>query len=214
MSDQSINVSSEVYKLENGSGTLVRDTDFTFKDNILTIKKSYLSYYFTKFPEQNLHLNVLFENGDASDLTFYIGKTFDTLIYPDNVYFCPENIDRDVRFKTYLRGNYISSIKNGNRKLVPRIDYTYSPTSKEIIIRSGYILYTNPEYGRIINSQSLLGYSYTNPPSLDTISLAVNFTGGDSQYIDIPSRWNEVYRQVDWFPDPDMHPPQTPPEID
>ncbi|HEX9063298.1 MAG TPA: X2-like carbohydrate binding domain-containing protein, partial [Clostridia bacterium] len=167
--DVSLSVSSSVYSVKNGTGVLIKDTDYTSVDSTLTIKKSYQTYYFTKFPEQNLHLTVLLTDGSSFYLTFYWGESPDASINPSEEIY--KKSSGDVFFKTSLNGNYISSIKNGGSSLVPRIDYTFSTKSSEIIVRESYIAYTYKQ----------LGADKANDP----IVLYVNFTGGEPQKITI-----------------------------
>ncbi|HEX9063101.1 MAG TPA: cohesin domain-containing protein, partial [Clostridia bacterium] len=139
----------------------IKDTDYTVSGSVAVIKKSYLNYYFSKFPEQNLNLNFVFNTGKSAKLCIYTGTSPMPLISSSNFTY---NVaaGEDVAIQTELNGNYISSITVGdNVSLLPRIDYTYSPTDKTIIIRKGFL-------------------QYYLSRSLSTAKFTVNFTGGSS----------------------------------
>lgn len=141
VNDVSITTSgSTLSDIKNGTASLIKDTDYTTSGTSVTIKKSYLNYYFNKFPDQNLYLNICFSNGIAKILTIYTGSSPYPAIYPTSRSY-PLNYDSDIMEKTELNGNFISYIKNGENTLVPRIDYTYSPNDKNIIIKRDYLNY-------------------------------------------------------------------------
>ncbi len=136
-----------ISEIKNGAGILVKGTDYSVSESIITIKKDYLSYYFAKFPEQNLRLSIIYSDGYDSPLCIFTGPSslpeISTSSTTYNVGF-----GEDIAVKTELNGNYISSVRNGYVSLVPRIDYTYSPADKTIIIRKNYLAYyfsKNPE---------------------------------------------------------------------
>ncbi|HEX9063100.1 MAG TPA: X2-like carbohydrate binding domain-containing protein [Clostridia bacterium] len=148
---------STLSEIKNGTGTLIIDTDYTVSGSTVTIKKSYLNYYFTKFTEQNLNLTFVFSNGTEKKLCVYYTSSPYPAMSPSTVTFNAE----DVAVKTELNGNYIGSIKNGSNVLVPRIDSTYSTTEKTIIIRKSYLQYY---------------FSKNNDPA----NLSITFTGGST----------------------------------
>ncbi|HEX9062267.1 MAG TPA: X2-like carbohydrate binding domain-containing protein [Clostridia bacterium] len=152
---------NNLIEIKNGTGTLVRDTDYTMAGSIVVIKKGYLNYYFSKFPEQNLNLSFLFSSGNTVKCCIYTGSSPIPSISPSETSFVL-GVDEDIAVKTELNGNYISSVMiEGGIKLIPRIDYTYSVTDKKIIIRKSFL------------------YHYFNG-SLNPAKLLINFTGGAS----------------------------------
>lgn len=146
----------------NGTGVLIPGTDYNIYENNITIKKSYLNYYFTKFPDQNLYLNINLSNGKNVILTVYTGATAHPEISPVNLSYT----GADVNMGCVLSGNYIASIRNDNSPLIQRIDYTYSPATQELIIRKGFIA----------------DYFFKNTSDL---KLDIKFTGGDVKTVTI-----------------------------
>ncbi|HEX9060900.1 MAG TPA: carbohydrate-binding domain-containing protein [Clostridia bacterium] len=139
----------------NGTGTLNPSVDYTVSGSALTINEDYLNYYFTRFPGQNMYLKLNYEGGDSAILTVYAGDSCHVTL-PDSIsYYIGTG---DAKFKIGLNGNFVASIKNGDSALVPRIDYTYSPPDKMMIIRKGYL---NSCFAK----------------STDPIKLTFNFTG-------------------------------------
>ena len=148
---------STLSEIKNGTGTLILNTDYTVSGDTVTIKKSYLKYYFEKFTEQNINLDFVFSNGTVKRLYVYYSSSPFPAISPSTVTFSAA----DVAVNTELNGNYIGSIKNGSNALVPRIDSTYSTTDKTIIIRKSYLQYY---------------FSKNNDPA----NLSITFTGGST----------------------------------
>lgn len=155
-------VGSTPLSIMNGTGVLIPDKDYTISGNTITIKKGYLTYYFTKFPEQNLYLNVILSNGKSVVLTVYTGGTSHPEISSSGLTY----IGTDVSTGCTLNGNYIASVKTGDTSLVQRIDYTYSNDTNKLIIRKGFI------------------EAYFSRNTVD-LKLDIKFTGGDVKTITI-----------------------------
>ncbi|HEX9061443.1 MAG TPA: X2-like carbohydrate binding domain-containing protein, partial [Clostridia bacterium] len=144
---------------------LVRGTDFEISGDKVTIKKGYQTYYFSKFPEQNLNIIFRFSNGYDSILSIYPGVSPHSSITPSSIDYKVDS-KIDVAVKAALNGNYFSSIKNGTSELVPRVDYTYSVTDNTLIIRKSYLSYYFSKFKK-------------------TLVLQINFTGGKPQTLSI-----------------------------
>ncbi|HEX9059605.1 MAG TPA: X2-like carbohydrate binding domain-containing protein [Clostridia bacterium] len=162
-----LDVTATVYgntpsSIMNGTGVLIPDKDYTISGNSITIKKGYLTYYFTKFPEQNLYLNVILSNGKSVVLTVYTGGTSHPEISSSSLIYT----GTDVTTGCTLNGNYIASVKNGDTSLLQRIDYTYSNDTNKLVIRKGF----------------LETYFSRNTAAL---KLDIKFTGGDVKTITI-----------------------------
>ena len=158
--------------IQNGSVSLIKDTDYTVSGAKVVIKKSYINYYFTKFSEQNLNLDVVFKSGKNVKLCIYTGTSSLPSISPSTITYNVES-NQDIAVKTELNGNYISSVIVGEKVLLlPRIDYTYSTTDKTTIIRKGF----------------LQSYFNTNRSQAKFV---INFTGGSS----VPLTINPLYPQ-------------------
>lgn len=158
--------------IQNGSVSLIKDTDYIVSGAKLVIKKSYLNYYFAKFPEQNLNLDVVFKSGNNVKLCIYLGTSSLPSISPSTITYNVES-NQDIAVKTELNGNYISSVIVGEKvSLLPRIDYTYSTTDKTTIIRKGFL-------------QSYFGKSQS------PAKFVINFTGGSS----VPLTVSPLYPQ-------------------
>ncbi|HEX9059642.1 MAG TPA: X2-like carbohydrate binding domain-containing protein, partial [Clostridia bacterium] len=158
--------------IQNGSISLIKDTDYTVSGSNVVIKKSYLNYYFTKFPEQNLNLDVVFKSGNNAKLCIYSGTSSLPSISPSTITYNVES-NEDIAVKTELNGNYISSVTAGEKvSLLPRIDYTYSTTNNTTIIRKGF----------------LQSYFNTNRSQA---KLVINFTGGSNVTLTV----NPLYPQ-------------------
>ncbi|HEX9061062.1 MAG TPA: cohesin domain-containing protein [Clostridia bacterium] len=138
-------------EIKNGSGTLVRGADYIVSGSLAVIKKSYLSYYFSKFPDQNLKLDFILNSGNSEKLCIYTGTSpLPAISLSYTSYVLGSNNDLSV--KTELNGNFITSIKTkDNVSLVPRIDHTYSVTDKTIIIRKGFLNKYNKPIDLLIN---------------------------------------------------------------
>lgn len=121
--------------LMNGTGKLVPNVDYKVSGNAVTINKSYLDYYFTKFPDHNLYLNFNFDSGMSSVLTVYTGET-PHVVLTNSLYIQDSS---DAKLYLIPNGNFITSIKNGGSSLVQRIDYTYDPSTHILYIRKGYL---------------------------------------------------------------------------
>ncbi len=149
----------------NGASSLINGTDFVISGNKVTIKKGYQTYYFSKFPEQNLNIIFRFSNGYDSILSIYPGVSPHSSITPSSIDYKVDS-KNDVAVKAALNGNYFSSIKNGTSELVPRVDYTYSVTDNTLIIRRSYLSYYFSKFKK-------------------TLVLQINFTGGNPQTLSI-----------------------------
>ncbi|HEX9062229.1 MAG TPA: X2-like carbohydrate binding domain-containing protein, partial [Clostridia bacterium] len=119
----------------NGKGTL-RDIDYYVSGSTVTIRESYIQYYFNKFPDHNLYLNFVFKDGSSSIFTVYTGNTPHVVLTDALSYKLGSG---DAELSLSPNGNFIASVKNGNNLLVPRIDYTYSPSKNIFYIRKGYL---------------------------------------------------------------------------
>lgn len=138
-------------EIKNGSGALVRGTDYIVSGSLAVIRKSYLNYYFSKFPDQNLKLDFILNSGNSQKLCIYTGTSpLPTISLSYTTYVLGSN--NDLSIKTELNGNFISSIKTkDNVSLIPRIDHTYSVTDKTIIIRKGFLNKYNGPIDLLIN---------------------------------------------------------------
>ncbi len=154
LADVSISISpngDNLAEIKNGSGTLVKGTDYIVTGSLAVIKKSYLNYYFSKFPDQNLKLDFILNSGNSKKLCIYTGTSpYPTISLSYTTYVLGSN--NDLSIKTELNGNFISSIKTkDNVSLIPRIDHTYSVTDKTIIIRKGFLNKYNKPIDLLIN---------------------------------------------------------------
>ncbi|HEX9061484.1 MAG TPA: cohesin domain-containing protein, partial [Clostridia bacterium] len=129
---------SSLANVKNGTSALSKGTDYTVSGNTAVIKKSYLDYYFTKFPEQNLYLNFEFIYGNNAILCIYTGEYSSPSISSSDITYDIAS-GEDIALNIELNGNYICSIVNSLETLIPRIDYTYSPSDKTLIIKKGYL---------------------------------------------------------------------------
>ncbi|HEX9059952.1 MAG TPA: X2-like carbohydrate binding domain-containing protein, partial [Clostridia bacterium] len=120
----------------NGNGELIPNVDYRISGSIVTIDKSYLAYYFNKFPNQNLYLHLNFRSGDSSVLTIYTGDTPHVVITDALTYTLGSG---DAKLNLVPNGNLITGIKNADSVLIPRIDYTYEPSTNTFYIRRGYL---------------------------------------------------------------------------
>ncbi|HEX9059306.1 MAG TPA: X2-like carbohydrate binding domain-containing protein [Clostridia bacterium] len=137
LSDVSVNISdSKLSSVMNGTGALIPTVDYNVSGSNVTISKFYLNYYFKKFPDQNLYLHFNFECGSSAVLAIYTGYTPHVEFVDRFSYMFDSD---DARMLLILNGNFITSVKNGNELLVPRIDYTYAPSTKIFYIRKGYL---------------------------------------------------------------------------
>ncbi|HEX9063396.1 MAG TPA: X2-like carbohydrate binding domain-containing protein [Clostridia bacterium] len=166
--------------ITNGTGILVPEIDYKVSGDKIIIKKGYLKYYFDKFPKQNLYLNFNFSNGKNSFITFYTGDTpYVNFICSSETY--KMNAPADVKFRLDLNGNFITLIKNGEEKLIPRVDFTYSNETQELIIRKSYLA------GQFAKS-------------MNQLSLSVGFTGDAPKLISIKPN-KDSYMQIAAGPD-------------
>lgn len=137
LSDVSVNIGeNKISSIMNGSGTLIPSVDYNVLGSNVTISKSYFNYYFEKFPNQNLYLNFYFKDGSSSVFTVYTGDTPHVVLTDALSYKLGSG---DAELSLSPNGNFITSVKNGNELLVPRIDYTYSPSTNIFYIREGYL---------------------------------------------------------------------------
>ncbi len=170
LKDISVNIGNIKFgNITNGNSCLT-ENDYTITDSgnpkmgrIITISKWYLNYYFSKFPDQNLYLKFSLSSGPFV-LTVYKGSTpfvsmTDSTSYPVN--------SGDLQLSLILNGNFITGIKNGDKTLASRIDYTYDPSAQIFYIRKGYL-----------NSY----FSQTSQP----LKLTVNFTGDSKTIVIYP----------------------------
>ncbi|HEX9059879.1 MAG TPA: X2-like carbohydrate binding domain-containing protein [Clostridia bacterium] len=158
-----VSITMEVYgntltSINNGTATLNPLYDYSISGNVVTIKKSYINYYFSKFPDQNLNIIFKFSDGYDRILTLYTGDSPNTVITPTVVTY-KVGSKTDVAVTAIMNGNFFSSINNGTSQLVPRVDYTYAVDTNTLILRSSYMAYYFSKF-----NQDLV--------------LIVNFTGG------------------------------------
>ncbi|HEX9061491.1 MAG TPA: X2-like carbohydrate binding domain-containing protein [Clostridia bacterium] len=164
LSEISVNIGDNtLVSIMNGAGTLIPNVDYTYSGKSVTISKWYQNYYFKTFPGQNLYLHFNFEGGSSEILTIYTGDTphvvlDDALSYPLG--------SGDANIKMVPNGNFIASVKNNGSSLIPRIDYTYAPSTNTFIIRKGYL---NDYFSK----------------SPETLKLTVSFTGDAAKTIAI-----------------------------
>ncbi|HEX9061856.1 MAG TPA: X2-like carbohydrate binding domain-containing protein [Clostridia bacterium] len=125
--------------VNNGTSVLTSN-DYTVSGNVVTIKKSYITYYTTKFPTQNLNIIFKFSNGYDQVLSLYTGDSPNTVISPTTVTY-KVGSNADVSVSATMNGNFFSSINNGTSTLLPRIDYTYAPNTNTLCIKSNYMAY-------------------------------------------------------------------------
>lgn len=169
-----VSVSMDVFDMvlvsvNNGSSALDPANDYSVSGNVVTIKKSYINYYFSKFPGQNLNLIFKFYDGSEQVLSIYTGSSPNTTIAPA-VETYKVGSKTDVAVTANMNGNFFSSINNGTSALIPRIDYTYEAATNTLYIKSSYIAYY---FGKF--HQDLL--------------LTVNFTGGKPATLTIKPDW-------------------------
>ncbi|HEX9059653.1 MAG TPA: X2-like carbohydrate binding domain-containing protein, partial [Clostridia bacterium] len=125
----------KLLSIKNGPTDLTR-WDFDISGNMVTIKKSYLTYFFTKFnsPSQKLNLTLEFDTGNNPVLT--VGRIFAvnmlsascTVFDPSN----PQNIT------VTLVGNPLKSLKNGPTDLTK---WDYSLSGNILTIKKSYLTY-------------------------------------------------------------------------
>ena len=106
----------------NESKTLVNGTDYEVKDNVVTIKKSYLA-------QQNVGTTTLtfnFNTGNTQDLVIAVKDTTikNSTINPITIEF-DKNTSKQVNVNTTmtLNGNTLTSIVNGSKAIVNGTDY-------------------------------------------------------------------------------------------
>ncbi|HEX9059951.1 MAG TPA: X2-like carbohydrate binding domain-containing protein [Clostridia bacterium] len=137
LSDISLNTGdNELESIMNGAASLIPNVDYKTSGNVVTISRWYLNYYFTRFPNQNLYLKFNFASGNSTMLTVYIGDTPHVVMTDSLSYKLGSN---DAEVNLVPNGNFITSVKNGDSILVPRIDYTFVPSINTFIIRKGYL---------------------------------------------------------------------------
>ncbi|HEX9061618.1 MAG TPA: X2-like carbohydrate binding domain-containing protein, partial [Clostridia bacterium] len=158
--------------INNGTSALSPVYDYSISGNTVTIKKSYITYYFNKFPNQNLNIIFKFSNGYNQVLSLYAGDSPNTEITPAAVTY-KVGSKTDVTVTAIMNGNFFSSINNGTSALVPRVDYTYATDTNTLYIRSSYIAY------------------YFNKFNQDLV-LTINFTGGKPVTLTIKPDWSNV----------------------
>lgn len=124
----------------NGTAALSPVNDYSYSGGMVKIKKSYINYYFNKFPNQNLNITFKFSNGYNQVVALYTGDSPDTDITPTDVTY-KVGSKTDVALTASMNGNFFSSINNGTSALIPRIDYTYAAATNTLYIKSGYMAY-------------------------------------------------------------------------
>ncbi|HEX9058557.1 MAG TPA: X2-like carbohydrate binding domain-containing protein, partial [Clostridia bacterium] len=145
----------------NGTGTLIPNVDYKISGSAVTISKWYQNYYFTKFPDHNLYLNFNYVDGSSSVLTIYTGNT-PHVVLADSLSYKLGSGDAELNFVP--NGNFITSVKSGDSPLIPRVDYTYAPSTNTFIIRKGYL---NSYFSK----------------TLDPLTIKVSFTGDNPKTI-------------------------------
>ncbi|HEX9060017.1 MAG TPA: cohesin domain-containing protein, partial [Clostridia bacterium] len=162
LTDIETNVTYKIYNITNGTTALTAN-DWSRPGNVVKISKSYLNYYFTKFPDQNLYLNFNFTTGASAVLTVYTGSSPYVSMADSISYYVNSG---DAKISLTPNGHFITSVKNGDNTLASRIDYTYDPSTQIFYIRKGYL-------NKI--------FSQTSQP----LKLTVNFTGNDIKTVTI-----------------------------
>ncbi|HEX9061503.1 MAG TPA: X2-like carbohydrate binding domain-containing protein, partial [Clostridia bacterium] len=136
--DVSVNIGNNTLQfIKNGAGTLNPTVDYKISNNIVTINKQYLKYYFTKFPDHNLYLNFNYGNGNSSVLTIYTGTTPHVVLTPDVISYDLKSGDAELNFVP--NGNFIGAIRSNDYLLVQRIDYSFAPSTNTLYIRKGFL---------------------------------------------------------------------------
>lgn len=151
--------------INNATSALSSVNDYSVNGNNVTIKKSYIKYYFTKFPNQNLNIRLIFSNGYESVLSLYQGVSPNSIVDPVSINYTVGS-GADANFSVATNGNFFSSIYNGTSALVPRVDYTFSVTTNTLSIRKSYLNYYFGKFNK-------------------NLVLNVNFTGGKPQTLTI-----------------------------
>ncbi|HEX9062981.1 MAG TPA: cohesin domain-containing protein [Clostridia bacterium] len=179
ISDVSVSLNlngNTLVSVNNGTSALSSVNDYSMSGNNVTIKKSYIKYYFTKFPNQNLNIRFIFSNGYESVLSLYQGVSPNSIVDPVSINYTVGS-GADANFAVATNGNFFSSIYNGTSALVPRVDYTFSVTTNTLSIRKSYLNYYFGKFNK-------------------NLVLNVNFTGGKPQTLTIVPKSTEIKKEL------------------
>ncbi|HEX9060140.1 MAG TPA: X2-like carbohydrate binding domain-containing protein, partial [Clostridia bacterium] len=134
--DMTVNVLGYALNVIKNGTSALKSSDYSISGNIVTIKKSYLTYYFNKFstPDQKLNLTFHFKLGDDQDLTVsQVGVSNN--INCDNPFYDPTN-PRDITVN--ITGAAVSTIKNGTTTLTSS---DCSVSGSTVTIKKSYLSY-------------------------------------------------------------------------
>ncbi|HEX9058732.1 MAG TPA: X2-like carbohydrate binding domain-containing protein, partial [Clostridia bacterium] len=153
--------------VRNGSALLkIQDynnsPDYIVSGNVVTIKKSYLTYFFNKFnsPDQKLYLTFDFISGN--DLILTIDKmSISNIVTCDNPFYDPSS-PQDITVN--ITGSALNAVKNGPTALTSN---DYSISGSTVTIKKSYLAYFFNKFNEA--SQKLLlsfDFSSGNDPVL------------------------------------------------
>ncbi|HEX9059955.1 MAG TPA: X2-like carbohydrate binding domain-containing protein, partial [Clostridia bacterium] len=170
--DITVNVTGAAIQwLKNGSTSLT-SSDYSVSGNMVTIKKSYLTYFFNKFntPDQKLNLTFDFDSGNDSILTIS-RAVVSNYITCNNPAFDLKN-PQDITIS--ITGTTLSAIKNGPASLTS-IDYSVSGST--VIIKKGYLIYFFSKFNSSGQKLNLtFDFDSGNDPALTVLSTAATNT--------------------------------------
>ena len=126
---------SKLLTVKNGPSDLT-SWDYSISGNTVTIKKSYLSYFFTKFnsPGKRLYLALYFDTGNNTVLTVTRVLPTNTLNAANTVF----DLSNPQDITVAVTGNTVTTVKNGPSDLT---NWDYSVSGNTVTIKKSYLTY-------------------------------------------------------------------------